>query len=251
MMKTMQVSDSLRGELRSKILNYISHMDFSVSTRLPSENQLAAKYLVSRSTIRAVLSELETEGKLLRKQGSGTYINTQAFQLETTLYPRIGMREIIQKNGYTPSSRTLQVRKVRNRASAAALHCRPDEQLQEVHSLYLADERPCMYCIDRMRDGFITEQQWRSEKMQSQSLYRSVREFTNTQVCWDIMRIRSVNCGTIPDIARHLVRPDENQSLVLLEIVNYDESSSPVLHGTIYVNADIVQLNLIRDLTKL
>ena len=101
-MKEKQKDGSLHEELRKKILDYIMRMNFSFSTRLPSENQLASKFLVSRSTIQAVLSELETEGKLLRKQGSGTYVNIQGFMLETTLYPRIEIREIIRKNGYIP-----------------------------------------------------------------------------------------------------------------------------------------------------
>lgn len=106
-MPTHTDSDSLRENLRKNIITLVQKMDFSVSTKLPSENWLAAKFDVSRSTIRAVLAELETEGKILRRQGSGTYINTRAFLLGTTLYPRIEMRNIIEKNGYTPHSNAL------------------------------------------------------------------------------------------------------------------------------------------------
>ena len=98
-MPTHTDSDSLRENLRKNIITLVQKMDFSVSTKLPSENWLAAKFDVSRSTIRAVLAELETEGKILRRQGSGTYINTRAFLLGTTLYPRMDIRVIIEKNG--------------------------------------------------------------------------------------------------------------------------------------------------------
>lgn len=250
-MKEEQEKNSLHEELRKKILNYIMRMDFSFSTRLPSENQLAAKFLVSRGTIRSVLSELETEGKLLRKQGSGTYVNIRGFMLETTLYPRIEMRSIIRKNGYVPSSENLFIRQIRAGTWAALLGCSPDDVIQEAHGLYFADDRPCMYCIDRMRKELISEEIWKSNKVQGQSLYKAIKEFTDTEICWDIMRIRSVNCDSVPEISRYLVENDGNRSLVLLEIVNYDQNSRPVLYGTIYVNADIIQLNLIRDLTKL
>ena len=111
-MPTHTDSDSLRENLRKNIITLVQKMDFSVSTKLPSENWLAAKFDVSRSTIRAVLAELETEGKILRRQGSGTYINTRAFLLGTTLYPRMDIRGIIEKNGYTPSSKALFIRQV-------------------------------------------------------------------------------------------------------------------------------------------
>mgnify|MGYP002562475959 CR=1 FL=1 len=47
--------DSLRESLRRKILTLVQQMDFSVSTKLPSENWLAAKFDVSRSSVRAEL----------------------------------------------------------------------------------------------------------------------------------------------------------------------------------------------------
>ena len=72
---------SLRDRVRQQLLELISHMDFEYSTRLLSENQLAAKFQVSRSTIRAVLSELETEGKVIRRHGSGTYVNPPALDV--------------------------------------------------------------------------------------------------------------------------------------------------------------------------
>ena len=79
----------LRERVRAQLLELISEMDLTVNTRLLSEGQLAAKFQVSRSTIRTVLSDLEVEGKVIRRQGSGTYVNSQAIQVNTTQYPRI------------------------------------------------------------------------------------------------------------------------------------------------------------------
>ena len=55
-MPTHTDSDSLRENLRKNIITLVQKMDFSVSTKLPSENWLAAKFDVSRSTIRAAVS---------------------------------------------------------------------------------------------------------------------------------------------------------------------------------------------------
>ena len=49
----------LRERVRAQLLELISEMDLTVNTRLLSEGQLAAKFQVSRSTIRTVLSDLE------------------------------------------------------------------------------------------------------------------------------------------------------------------------------------------------
>ncbi len=97
----------LRERVRAQLLELISEMDLTVNTRLLSEGQLAAKFQVSRSTIRTVLSDLEVEGKVIRRQGSGTYVNSQAIQVNTTLYPRIDLREIVARNGYSARSEVL------------------------------------------------------------------------------------------------------------------------------------------------
>lgn len=60
----------LRERVRAQLLELISEMDLTVNTRLLSEGQLAAKFQVSRSTIRTVLSDLEVEGKVIRRQGT-------------------------------------------------------------------------------------------------------------------------------------------------------------------------------------
>ena len=250
-MPTHTDSDSLRENLRKNIITLVQKMDFSVSTKLPSENWLAAKFDVSRSTIRAVLAELETEGKILRRQGSGTYINTRAFLLGTTLYPRMDTRGIIEKNGYTPSSKALFIRQVPAGDDSSILQCGPNDMLQEVHSLYYADQTACMYCIDHLKSGIISDLNWKSNSFHTQSLYRAIQQTSGIQICWDIIRFRSVNCAQHPEISHFLNLDPENNSAVLLEIVNYTENSTPIIFGRIYVNTDISQLNLIRDLTKL
>ena len=78
-----------------------------------------------------------------------------------------------------------------------------------------------------------------------------IQQASGIQICWDIIRFRSVNCDQHPEISHLLNLDPANNSTILLEIVNYTENSTPVLLGRIYVNADIIQLNLIRDLTKL
>ena len=44
-------------------------------SRLPTEMEIAASYSVSRQTVRSALKELEDEGLIERRQGSGSYIN--------------------------------------------------------------------------------------------------------------------------------------------------------------------------------
>lgn len=65
------VSDRLLENMRAFIA------ESAPGRRLPSENSLVAKYNVSRKTIGKVLNQLENEGALIRRRGSGSYVAGQ------------------------------------------------------------------------------------------------------------------------------------------------------------------------------
>jgi GntR family transcriptional regulator len=48
--------------------------DFSPGVPLPTERELASVLSTSRTTVRQALTELVTEGRLVRRHGSGTYV---------------------------------------------------------------------------------------------------------------------------------------------------------------------------------
>ena len=243
---------SLRERVRGQILELIGKMDLSYSTRLLSAGQLAAKLQVSRSTDRAVLHDLEIEGKVNRRQGSGTYVNARAMQVNTTLYPRIDLRNIIERNGHNSHIEVLSVRLIPAGSLGGKLNCSPTHQLQEVRSLYYSDQKPCMYCIDCIRDGRIKDRNWRDMSGDKRSLYEFLRESAGIHVMWDMMRLRAASSGEVPELTAYFdIPPGKIKVFTLLEITNYDGDNSPVLQGTIYADAEMIRLNLIRDVSQL
>lgn len=65
----------IHAEISEKIRLLLSGDDLE---RLPSERYLADRFGVGRRTIRTVLAELEDEGLIWRRQGSGTYTGKPA-----------------------------------------------------------------------------------------------------------------------------------------------------------------------------
>ncbi|TRY29884.1 histidine utilization repressor [Aliiglaciecola sp. M165] len=61
--------------IKSAILDKIESGDMSPNQQVPSENQLALQFNVSRMTARRALTELVDEGILMRSQGLGTYVS--------------------------------------------------------------------------------------------------------------------------------------------------------------------------------
>lgn len=61
-------------KIKSKLLEMIDSGELCSGDQVPSENRLAEVYAVSRMTARRALTDLVSEGILLRSQGLGTFV---------------------------------------------------------------------------------------------------------------------------------------------------------------------------------
>ena len=62
-------------QLASTLRDMIFSEEFSSGDRLETEKEMSERFGVSRQTVRQAVSSLVNEGLLIRKQGSGTYVN--------------------------------------------------------------------------------------------------------------------------------------------------------------------------------
>lgn len=62
-------------QIKSDVLEQIENGGMKPGDRVPSENQLAEQFAVSRMTARRALTELVDEGILMRSQGLGTFVS--------------------------------------------------------------------------------------------------------------------------------------------------------------------------------
>jgi GntR family transcriptional regulator len=61
-------------EIRKLFIELVESDEISEGDQLPSEAALAARFSVSRNTIRELLVQMETEGLILRNHGIGTFL---------------------------------------------------------------------------------------------------------------------------------------------------------------------------------
>ncbi len=81
----MGQESSLKQQVKKKLMEYIQSMDLEKGNRLPSEEKLSTMFGVSRVTIRSALKELEMEGRIFSRHGSGTYVNPMARRIAFNL----------------------------------------------------------------------------------------------------------------------------------------------------------------------
>ncbi|TWP49052.1 GntR family transcriptional regulator [Lentzea tibetensis] len=78
-------------------------------TVLPSERELAERFSVSRVTLRQAVSELVLEGKLIRRQGSGTFVAPPKLVQPLSL---VSYTEGMRRQGVEPSRNVITCERV-------------------------------------------------------------------------------------------------------------------------------------------
>ena len=92
-----QLADILLGKIRSGT--------YPPGTRIPSEHSLAKDYGIGRPTARQATDLLARKGVLIRKRGSGTFVQTR--QREVDLFTLAGTMASFEKGGISVLTRTV------------------------------------------------------------------------------------------------------------------------------------------------
>ena len=120
---------------RLQVLDLIEQL--GVGTAIPSERQLSADLGVSRLTVRAALDDLAREGYVVRRRGSGTYVQQPKIAQELTM---TSFSEDMRRRGMVPGSRTLSMEtELAGARLGRLLHVSPSEEILVIKRLRLAD----------------------------------------------------------------------------------------------------------------
>src|SRR3989440_11312508 len=120
---------------RQQVLELIERL--GVGTAIPSERQLSADLGVSRLTVRAALDAPAREGSVVRRRGSGTYVQQPKISQELTM---TSFSEDMRRRGMVPGSRTLSMAtELAGARLGRLLHASPSEKILVIKRLRLAD----------------------------------------------------------------------------------------------------------------
>jgi len=124
-----------QSHTRRQVFDLIQQL--GVGTAIPSERQLSADLGVSRLTVRAALDDLAREGYLVRRRGSGTYVQHPKISQELTI---TSFSDDMRRRGMEPGSRTLSMTTILAGARLGRfLQVSPSEPILVIKRLRMAD----------------------------------------------------------------------------------------------------------------
>jgi GntR family transcriptional regulator len=145
--------EQTRNGLFEDLLNGV----FATGSKLPSEQELARRFDVSRLTIREAVGGLVEAGYVSRRQGDGTYVSgslPRRHALDTT----VSYTAMIAAAGMQPGELVLS-RVVRPATPEEADRLGTDdaEPLVCVERIRTADKRPVIYSVDRIPETLVAD----------------------------------------------------------------------------------------------
>ena len=245
-MKICKVKEQALSKLKKKsILDYIKSMDFSESAKLPREELLAKELGVSRITVRSALNELATEGIIFRRQGKGTFVNTQALHMNVVFNPVGDLRDVIAASGYKVKTEILAVyKRAATQEEALKLQLEQNEMVLIIERMFYANDMPAIYCLDRIPANVLAED-LRQEDL-DMSIYRYFKEKLSRPITWDKVEISTVVSSETENLAKYF-KCSQIKSFLNCDIVNFDDSDKPVFYANEYVDTQFIRYQMIRQ----
>jgi len=125
-------------QLKEIFRSWIISGKFGVKGRFPSESELQKQFKVSRMTVRRALSELVSEGFLVREQGKGSFVVRP--RLQDQLSRLTSFTEDMQLRGLSATSKILAFCVVHDEEVARKMEIPQDEELVQLRRLRLVEE---------------------------------------------------------------------------------------------------------------
>ncbi len=205
---------------------------YSPDEKIPSENELAREFSVSRVTLREALRVLEDDGLIVRRHGSGTFVRDKRTVPIQDLSSIVSISTIFKRAGLEDRFTKVELRKIpATQRIAEKLHIPSGQEVWEVERLRTLGENPAIYSFDYFPASFIPHGEEKSLNDYKHSLYHFLSEV----------------CGQTSDDGESWFKPimsDNklsyilkiriNSPLMYIETIDFDANKKPILYSFSY-----------------
>lgn len=233
---------TLTEQVRRHIKQRIAEHDFA-DGRIPPEADLADELGVSRTTVRDALSRLEHEGVVIRRQGSGTFVNEHGLQIHSRVDEVWSYEALLEAHGYTPAVSVLGVTtEDADLADVAALGVAPNSPMVMVEKLFLEGAVPVVLTENRLAAE-------RATGLDDAAAAVPIYEFlarSGTNLAYYLSELVPV---AVDDHIATKLEIAPGTAVLRFDETGYDQESAAVVRATSWFRDDLVRFRLIRKQT--
>lgn len=250
MIKVEKIKEgTLKDQVRNALFLYIRQLHQTRQTKLPSEEDLAKMFGVSRITIRGALNELNAQGYIFRRHGKGTFINAEALKVKVQFNPVRQFNDIIRQSGYTPSIKIIALNQVGASADIAdALGIAEGDEVVLARKIFYADKHPACFCVDYFPLAILpSADDLVDYSHYDESIFDFLEAKTGRAIAWDRIEISSVTNQDNDELTRYFQCEQQIRAFLLCQGINYDANDQPLLYACEYIDTDLIKYNMIRQ----
>jgi len=221
---------SLTDQIYNIIIKEISSGKYLPGALLPSENQLAERYNVSRPTIRAAFARLLERGYVIRRRGVGTFIADRP-SIANPLYLFLDIQERISARGFTPGFTQLKTEMIKaDDYLSKTLDVPVGSNILNIQKLFTADRNPLILFINYIPE-WVYSGCFSPDQVMKPGITEPFFEFFANQ-CHH--RVKFLASTIKPEILQNIDLPVEFQSnnpsstLLIIEDIGYNETDTPL-----------------------
>jgi GntR family transcriptional regulator len=233
-------------EIESVLRHRIS-VPANADIRLPSETELSEEFGVSRVTVREALASLERKGLILRRQGLGTFVNTQGVDIQTRLDESIEFAELIRSSGYEPDLSYLECEQTFASTDVAArLKIDVDAAVLTITKVFTASRTPVVYCTNMIPLNLVADSLQSSlvETIRPDlSVYTVLAHWFSQYVAFQISDVEACNAD---EAQARMLNCAPGTALLRLVEVGFNDRQQAVFLGDVYYMPGLIQFQLIR-----
>lgn len=229
-------------QLRDALRELIEEME--PGERLPSENELVARFGVARGTIRESLKLIEQDGLVDVQHGRGRFVSAVAdLGVNRPITNFEGVSEMLRALGFTPRTRLLLAERVgADEEEAAALGIEPGDDVVRLARLRTNKRQPLVLSINAFRAGLLGE-----TTVAQQDFSGSLHAWMTARGVEPISSAARFQAVPLPaDYAGVVGEPAASGAWLLTTERCFDASGGVVLFSRDYHRGDVFSFHVVR-----
>jgi GntR family transcriptional regulator len=178
--EVLQRPESLQKQIQRILTNRILQGVYESGELIPSENQLAEEFNVSRATIRAAVTALDARGLIFRRQGVGSYVGKSA-SISNPIGEFVDFLDLIASSGFEPGVQIGRAYKAEADLELARnLEIDLGDPVLQVELKFTADDNPVIFCLNSI-PAWVMDEALTQEVIEHPELTEPIYEFTGVR----------------------------------------------------------------------